>query len=140
MAGPSSVSVGPSRFFTVSPGSTLRDVIDGAHLIVHSDDPDADRAFLRDVLECPTVDAGAGWLIAKLPPAEIAVHPANGPLTHELYLMCDDLEATMDDLKPRGIEFSPVSEARWGRLTKFQLPGGSQIGLYEPHHPRAIDL
>jgi hypothetical protein len=115
-------------------------VIDGAHFIVHSDDPDADRAFLRDVLDYPTVDAGAGWLIFKLPPAEIAVHPASGPLTHELYLMCDDIEATMAELRQRGIAFSPVSEARWGLLTKFRLPGGSQIGLYEPHHPRAIDL
>jgi hypothetical protein len=115
-------------------------MIDGAHLILYSDDPDADRAFLADVLDSPTVDAGAGWLIFKLPPAEIAVHPANGPPTYELYLMCDDLEATIDDLRSRGVEFAPVSEARWGRLTQLQLPGGSEIGLYEPHHPRATDL
>jgi catechol 2,3-dioxygenase-like lactoylglutathione lyase family enzyme len=114
-------------------------MITAAHTIIYAEDADAARAFFRDVLGFPSADAGGGWLIFGLPPAELAAHPGEASGT-ELYLMCDDLEATVDDLKPRGIEFSPVSEARWGRLTKFQLPGGSQIGLYEPHHPRAIDL
>jgi len=116
--------------------------VSGAHVIVYSRDADADRRFVRDVLGFPHVDAGGGWLIFKLPPAEAAVHPsesADGP-GHELYLMCDNLDATLRDLAERGVECGAVSDARWGRLSRFRLPGGSQVGIYEPRHARATEL
>jgi catechol 2,3-dioxygenase-like lactoylglutathione lyase family enzyme len=116
-------------------------VITGSHVIVYSTDPEADRAFFADVLGYPHVDAGGGWLIFKLPPAEVAVHPSDGPTGHELFFMCDDLEATMTDLRAKGVDFvDEVSDERWGRLTHLRLPGGGDVGLYEPHHPLAIDL
>jgi catechol 2,3-dioxygenase-like lactoylglutathione lyase family enzyme len=115
-------------------------VITGAHVIVYSRDADADRAFLRDVLGYPHVDAGGGWLIFKLPPAEVAVHPAEGDVSHELYLMCDDVNATMDQLKAKGVSCGPVSDQGWGLLTNIRLPGGGDLGLYEPRHPKATDL
>jgi catechol 2,3-dioxygenase-like lactoylglutathione lyase family enzyme len=116
-------------------------VINGSHVILFSTDPEADRAFFADVLGQPHVDAGGGWLIFKIPPAELAVHPADGPAGHELYFMCDDLGATISDLQAKGVEFAEdVSEERWGRLTRFRLPGGGEVGLYEPRHPVAIDL
>jgi hypothetical protein len=112
-------------------------MIDGAHVIVYSQDAEADRAFFRDVLRHPHVDAGHGWLIFGLPPAEVAVHPAERG-SHELYLMCDDLTATMAELTDRGVEFSqPVTRQPWGILTAVRLPGGGEVGLYEPLHPRA---
>jgi catechol 2,3-dioxygenase-like lactoylglutathione lyase family enzyme len=118
----------------------VSEMINGAHVIIYSTDAEADRAFFRDVLEYPSVDAGAGWLIFKLPPAEVAVHPAE-TASHELLLMCDDLDATMADLTSRGVEFSqPVQRQRWGVLTAFRLPGGGEVGLYEPLHERAHDL
>jgi catechol 2,3-dioxygenase-like lactoylglutathione lyase family enzyme len=113
-------------------------MITGAHAVIHSDRADEVRAFLRDVLGFSGVDAGGGWLVFGLPPAELAVHPAEGEGQHELYLMCDDLAATMAELGARGVEFGPVSEQRWGRLTSIGLPGGGQLGLYEPRHPTAI--
>ena len=116
-------------------------MINGSHVILFSTDPEADRAFFADVLGQPHVDAGGGWLIFKIPPAELAVHPAGGPAGHELYFMCDDLGATISDLQAKGVEFAEdVSEERWGRLTRFRLPGGGEVGLYEPRHPVAIDL
>jgi catechol 2,3-dioxygenase-like lactoylglutathione lyase family enzyme len=116
-------------------------VIKGSHVILNSRDPDADRAFFADVLGQPHVDAGGGWLIFRLPPAELAVHPSDGPTGHELYFMCDDLRATMEDLRAKGVEFTQdISEERWGRLTRFRLPGGGEVGMYEPRHPLAIDL
>ena len=115
-------------------------MITGAHVIVYSRDADADRAFLRDVLGYPHVDAGGGWLIFKLPPAEVAVHPAEGDVSHELYLMCDDVNATMDQLKAKGVSCGPVSDQGWGLLTSIRLPGGGDLGLYEPRHPKATDL
>jgi len=116
-------------------------VINGSHVIVFSTDAEADRAFFADVLGQPHVDAGGGWLIFKIPPAELAVHPADGPVGHELYFMCDDLDVTMSDLRAKGVEFAEgVSEERWGRLTRLRLPGGGEVGLYEPRHPLAIDL
>lgn len=116
-------------------------MINGSHVIVFSEDPAADRAFFADVLGLLHVDAGGGWLIFKLPPAELAMHPAQGLPSHELYFMCDDLAATMQELGAKGVEFTTeVSEERWGRLTRLRLPGGGDIGLYEPRHPRAIDL
>jgi predicted enzyme related to lactoylglutathione lyase len=101
-------------------------------------DADAVRAFLRDTLELKAVDAGGGWLIFALPPAELAAHP-DGENTTGLYLMCDDLEATMAELTAKGVEFTrPVSDEGWGRLTALQVPGGGELGLYEPRHPTAI--
>jgi predicted enzyme related to lactoylglutathione lyase len=111
-------------------------VITGAHTIVFSTDADADRAFFRDVLELDSVDAGGGWLIFALPPAELAVHPSDGGTGHELYLMCDDIEATVDELGRRGVEFArPVEDQGWGLLTAITLPSGAELGLYEPRHP-----
>ena len=112
----------------------------GSHVVVFSQDPEADRAFFAAALGQPHVDAGGGWLIFKLPPAELAVHPSDGPTGHEMYLMCDDLEATMEELGAKGVDFAGISEERWGRLTRFRLPGGADVGLYEPRHPLAIDL
>ena len=115
-------------------------MINAAHVILYSTDADADRAFLRDKLGLPGVDAGGGWLILALPPAEIAVHPADGP-SHELFLMCDDLEATIAELAGNDVEMArPVSEERWGRLTAIKLPSGAELGLYEPRHPVAYNL
>jgi catechol 2,3-dioxygenase-like lactoylglutathione lyase family enzyme len=116
-------------------------MIMGSHVIVYSRDAETDRAFFADVLGQPHVDAGGGWLIFKLPTAELAVHPSDGPTGHELYFMCDDLEATMSELQAEGVDFTHgVSEERWGRLTRFRLPGGGEVGMYEPRHPLAIDL
>jgi catechol 2,3-dioxygenase-like lactoylglutathione lyase family enzyme len=115
-------------------------MINGAHVIIYSRDAEADRAFFRDVLEYPHVDAGHGWLIFKLPPAEVAVHPAETE-SHDLFLMCDDLDRTMAELAARGVEFTkPVENQRWGVLTSIRLPGGGEVGLYEPLHERAHDL
>jgi predicted enzyme related to lactoylglutathione lyase len=108
-------------------------MITGAHTIVFSEDADADRAFFRDVLKFEHVDAGGGWLIFALPPAELAVHP--GPAAHQLYLMCDDIAATARELQERGVETSEVSDQGWGLLSAITLPGGGELGLYEPKHP-----
>jgi catechol 2,3-dioxygenase-like lactoylglutathione lyase family enzyme len=116
-------------------------MINGTHVIIYSRDAEADRAFFRDVLHHPHVDAGGDWLIFKLPPAELALHPADGPESHELYFMCDDVESTVKELTERGVEFTqPVTDAGWGRLTRFRLPGGGEVGMYEPRHERATDL
>jgi predicted enzyme related to lactoylglutathione lyase len=113
-------------------------VITGVHAILHAEDAEAVRAFLRDVLEWPSVDAGGGWSIFALPPAELAAHPAGENAT-SLYLMCDDLEATMASLADKGVEFTrDVSDEGWGLLTALRLPGGGELGLYEPRHPTAI--
>jgi catechol 2,3-dioxygenase-like lactoylglutathione lyase family enzyme len=115
-------------------------MINGAHVIIYSRDAEADRDFFRDVLEYPHVDAGHGWLIFKLPPAEAAVHPA-GEESQELFLMCDDLERTVAELTARGVEIvKPVQEERWGLLTSIRLPGGGEVGLYQPLHETAYDL
>jgi predicted enzyme related to lactoylglutathione lyase len=116
-------------------------VIIGSHLVLFSADPEADRAFFADVLDLPHVDAGGGWLIFKQPPAELAVHPSEGSSGSELYFLCDDLDATIRDLVARGVEFTQdLSEERWGRVTRFRLPGGGEVGIYEPRHPLAIDV
>jgi hypothetical protein len=111
-------------------------MIIGAHSIVYSKDPDADRAFLQDVLRFPHVDAGHGWLIFGLPPAEVAVHPTEGEGSHELYLMVDDVEAFVQEMAARDVACAPVTDQRWGRLTAVSLPGGGELGVYEPRHPR----
>jgi hypothetical protein len=118
-----------------------RMVFVGAHVIVYSGDAEADRAFIRDVLEFPSVDAGAGWLIFRLPPAEVAVHPTDGGERHEFYLMCEDLDALLDKLAGAGIEVSrEVTEAGWGRLASIPLPSGSCLPVYQPRHPVAYNL
>jgi hypothetical protein len=114
-------------------------MIFGAHVIVYSKDATADRAFLRDILKFASVDAGHGWLIFALPPAEMAVHPAEDSDRNELYFMCDDLKAEILALGEKGVRCSVAQEARWGSITKIRLPGGSEVGLYQPKHPTAFD-
>ncbi|BDU08090.1 extradiol dioxygenase [Nocardia cyriacigeorgica] len=118
-------------------------MITGAHSIIYASDAEAARAFFRDVLGLAHVDAGHGWLIFKSPPAELAVHPTgpgDGGRT-EMYLMCDDLAATIADLRAKGVEVADdIEEAGWGRVTRVTVPGAGEIGLYEPLHPTANDL
>ena len=111
-------------------------MITGAHSIIYSKNPEADRAFLRDVLGLPNVDVGGGWLIFGLPPGEVAVHPSDENGVHELFLMCDDVEAFIAAMKDRGIVCGPVQNLRWGMLTEVMLPGGGKLGLYQPRHAR----
>jgi catechol 2,3-dioxygenase-like lactoylglutathione lyase family enzyme len=115
-------------------------MISGAHIVVYSKNAEADRAFFRDVLGFKSVDAGHGWLIFALPPGEVAVHPSDASGAHELYFMCDDLKVEMTSLAEKGVECSKVQEQRWGSITKMRLPGGGDVGLYQPKHPTALDL
>jgi hypothetical protein len=113
-------------------------VIIGAHAIIFARDPEAGRAFFRDVLGFPSVDAGRGWLIFELPPR--ACDPSlGGDGHHELYLMCDDIEATVEELKQKGVEFTrPASDAGWGLVTALDVPGAADLALYEPKHPSPV--
>jgi len=113
-------------------------MISGAHVIVYSKDAEADRAFFQDVLGFRSVDAGRGWLIFALPPAEAAFHPAEENDKHELYFLCDDLKAEMAALEEKGVACSKPVEERWGLITKIPLPGGGKIGFYQPRHPTTI--
>ncbi len=106
----------------------------GAHAIVYSKDAEADRAFLKELLGSAHVDAGDGWLILRLPPAELAVHPAEENDRHELYLMTDDVDGLVASMRRRGVPVTPVSEQGWGRLVQVTLPGGGKLGVYEPRH------
>lgn len=115
-------------------------MITGAHVIVYTQDADADRAFFRDVLGFAAVDAGHGWLIFSLPPAEAAFHPAAVNDKQELYLMCDDLAEEIKSLKQKGVTCSAMKEERWGTLTSIPLPGGGTVGLYQPKHPTALSI
>ena|SRR5437763_8624879 len=123
-------------------------MVTGAHVLLYSKDADADRAFFRDVLQLRSVDVGGGWLIFALPPAEVAVHPAdhleskNAPvmLDSHLYLMCDDLQATIDSLKAKNVPCTAIARERWGIRTTIRMPSGGEIGLYQPTHPTAIGL
>ena len=113
-------------------------MISGVHAIIFAKDPEKARAFFRDVLEFPSVDAGDGWLIFALPPAELGIHPNEWESRHELYLMCDDIKATVKNLKNKGMGFTqPVIKEQWGLLTYIKIPGGPKIGLYQPTHPTA---
>jgi catechol 2,3-dioxygenase-like lactoylglutathione lyase family enzyme len=112
-------------------------MINGAHVILYTEAAEATREFLERALRLRSVDAGGGWLIFALPPAELAVHPASAP-SHELYLMCDDLPATIADLDGAGATFGPVREERWGRVALMTMPGGAQLSIYQPSHPSPI--
>lgn len=123
-------------------------MITGAHFLLYSTDPEADRGFFRDVLAFDGVDAGGGWLIFKLPPAELAVHPSEAGVVQQhaghdllgtvLYLMCDDLPAALAALQAHKVSCTTPRDAEWGRFTLVQLPSGGRIGLYQPRHPTAI--
>ena len=120
----------------------------GTHLLLYSRDPEADRAFLRDVLEIPAVDAAEGWLIFAMPPAEMGIHPGESQIEHAgtnlaagtVYLMCRDLQEAMKNLAGKGVICAPAQEAGWGVVTSIPLPGGSGLGLYQPRHPLAIEV
>ena len=111
-------------------------MIIGAHSILYSKDPEADRAFLRDVLEFPNVDVGGGWLIFGLPPSEVAVHPSRKNDVHEFYLMVDDVKAFRREMKKRRVACGTAQSIGWGVLTQVTLPGGGKLGVYEPRHAR----
>ena len=125
-------------------------MITGSHAIIYADDAEKARAFFRDVLDLPYVDAHGGWLIFKLPPAELGIHPSggagdsgSGPTDghHELYLMCDDVAATVSELSARGVEFTgPIQDQGFGLLISMRIPGAGEIGLYQPKHTTAYDL
>lgn len=116
-------------------------MINGSHVIIYSRDAEADRAFIRDVLGFDGIDAGGGWMIFKLPPAEIAVHPTDGEATHEFYLMCDDIAALIENVTAKGVEISrPVSDEGWGLLAAIRLPSGAEQPIYQPRHPVAYEL
>ncbi len=110
-------------------------MISGSHVMIFAADAEADRAFLRDMIELPCIDSGGGWLIFKLPPAEHGVHPGDNDF-HQLYLICDDLDRTIERLNANGVESDPVATQDWGRSTAIRLPGGGKLGLYEARHAR----
>lgn len=110
-------------------------MITGAHAIVFSRDADKTRAFFADVLNLPSVDAGGGWLIFALPPAELAVHPSDSGSRHELYLMCDDIHATLSELRSKGVDVAgDISDQGWGLIAAIRLPDGSELPIYQPRH------
>jgi hypothetical protein len=111
-------------------------MIIGAHSIIYSKSPELDLAFLRDVLKLPSIDLGGGWLIFALPPAEVALHPSSKNDVHEFYLMCDDVQALIGEMKKRSVACSPVQNQIWGLLTHVTLPGGGKLGIYQPRHAR----
>jgi len=111
-------------------------MIIGAHSVISSKNAEADRVFLRDVLKLTHVDVGHGWLIFGLPPAEVAVHPSDKNNGHEFYLMCADIEAFVGEMNKRKISCGPVQNERWGLVTRLDLPGGGQLGVYQPRHAR----
>jgi len=115
-------------------------MISGSHVVLYSKNAEADRAFFRDTLGFKSVDAGHGWLIFALPPAEAAFHPSEDNGAHELYFLCDDLKAEMASLTKKNVKCSKVEEARWGSVTKMTLPGGGKVGLYQPKHHVAIGM
>lgn len=118
-------------------------MISGTHVIIYAEDADRARAFFRDVLGLRNVDAHDGWLIFKLPPAELGIHPTGAPTTgqHEFFLMCDDIQARVAELEGKGVEFvRPVENQGFGLITRMRVPGGGELGLYQPRHPVAYDL
>ncbi|HVA09904.1 MAG TPA: VOC family protein [Acidimicrobiales bacterium] len=125
-------------------------MINGTHAILYAEDAEAARTFLREVLELPYVNVHDGWLIFKLPPAEVGIHPTGAPVAagegpssghHEVYLMCDDIARTVSELTAKGVEFAgPIEQAGFGRLVRLRVPGAGDLGLYEPRHATAYDL
>jgi catechol 2,3-dioxygenase-like lactoylglutathione lyase family enzyme len=116
-------------------------VITGMHAIVFSPAAEMVREFLSGTLGLSSVDAGQGWLIFALPPAELAVHPADDGGRHELYLMCDDIHATLAELRDKGVEVAQdVADRGWGLLAAIRLPDGTEFGIYQPRHPTALNL
>ena len=115
-------------------------MIIGAHTLWYSKNPEADRAFLRDVLQLTHVDVHDGWLIFGLPPAEVAVHPSDENDKHEFYLMCNDINKFVAELKNRSISCDPVQDMGWGLLSQISLPGGGKLGVYQPRHPRPAPM
>ena len=116
-------------------------MITGIHAMLYSNDADATRSFFRDVLGLASVDAGGGWLIFALPPAELGIHPAEGSQGSELYLMCDDVERTVLELRRKSVTITrPISDQGWGLVTAIAVPGGIELGLYQPRHPTALSL
>ena len=115
-------------------------MITGAHNIIYSENAEADIAFFRDILKLTNVDVGNGWLIFGLPPAEIAFHPAEENGRHELYLMCDNIQAFVKEMADKRVACSEVRDLRWGLLTSLTLPGGGTIGIYEPRHARPAPM
>jgi catechol 2,3-dioxygenase-like lactoylglutathione lyase family enzyme len=121
-------------------GTRRSPLINGAHVVVYSQDPEADRAFFRDVLKFSCVDAGHGWLIFAMPPLEAAFHDSEKNDQHELFLMCDDLAVTLEELKSKHVKVSDISEQGWGKLATLALPGGGKLGIYEPKHQSPLNL
>ena len=115
-------------------------MITGVHTIIYSKQAEAVRTFFRDTLGRSFVDAGHGWLIFALPPAELAVHPTDDKETHELFLMCDDVEATVKELAAKGVTAGEITDRGWGRLTMITVADGVRLGLYEPRHPTALPM
>ena len=117
-------------------------MITGLHTILYTPDAEKVRTFLRDVLGLKSVNAGHGWLIFAAPSAEMAAHTTKDGEKphHQLYLMCDDLKATIQELQAKGVQCGAVTEARWGSITSIHLPGGGELGLYQPKHPTALGL
>lgn len=115
-------------------------MIIGAHALIYSKNADADRAFLRDVFRLPHVDAGEGWLIFSLPPAELGVHPGEANDLHEFYLLCTDIEEFVGEMALRGVTTSPIENAGWGIMTHVRLPGGGKLGVYQPRHARPASV
>ncbi len=114
-------------------------MITGVHAIIYNKQAEELRAFFRDVLSFPFVDAGHDWMIFTLPPAELGIHPTRGEGSHELYLLCDDLAQTLSELQAKGVELAePVSEQPWGLLAALRIPGSDMIRIYQPRHPTAI--
>src|SRR6476620_6397382 len=111
-------------------------MITGAHSIIYSKNPEADRGFLRDVLGLPNVDVGGGWLIFGLPPSEVAVHPSEKNDLHEFFLMCDDVESFVSEMSKKNVQCGPLQKMPWGVLTEVRLPGGGKLGVYQPRHAR----
>ncbi len=111
-------------------------MITGAHAVIYSTDPAADRAFLRDVLKLANVDVGDGWLIFGLPPSEVAVHPSDANDVHEFFLICDDVHRFVEEMQTHKVSCQPVQDKGWGLLTHLELPGGGKLGVYEPRHAR----
>lgn len=116
-------------------------MINGVHALIYAKDAERVRAFFRDILGFPSVDAGGGWLIFALPPAELGIHPAEGAAHDTFYLMCDDIATTVKELKSKGVEVArPVEDVRWGLVTAIKIPGGAELGVYQPKHLTALGL